>query len=201
VNINSQSLSSLASSSPLAQATQLSTAPTLDAASVTSATAVDVSKPGELLAALQQLQQEDPAKFKDVVAQLAKEVRDQAGQATGRQADALTRFADRLDTVASTGDLSALRPHAHGGGHRARGAQAYQAAQASSGVAPGGQADTDGDHEGGGAASGPSSTSASPRSELDTLLANLLKTVNDALTGGSVTSGSTGVGPSSAPAI
>ncbi len=85
-----------------------------------------ISKPGELLSKLQQLQQSDPAKFKEVTAELSKQLKDAAGSATGPAAAALNKLADGLAQASSTGSLDALTPkggakghhshHHHGGG-------------------------------------------------------------------------------------
>lgn len=91
-----------------------------------------ISKPGELLSKLQQLQQSDPAKFKEVTAELSKQLKDAAGSATGPAAAALNKLADGLAQASSTGSLDALTPkggakghhghHHHGGGGGAVGA-------------------------------------------------------------------------------
>lgn len=89
------------------------------------ATAPDVSKPAEFLAALQSLKDSSPAKFKEVVSHLAQEVRNQAKDATGHERGFLKHFAAKLDKVANTGELSALKPHwVHEHGH-GRGVKAY----------------------------------------------------------------------------
>jgi hypothetical protein len=53
--------------------------------------------------------------------ELADQIRSQAQQVGGDQAQHMNQFADALDHAASTGDLSGLRPqghtHAHGHGH------------------------------------------------------------------------------------
>lgn len=103
-----------------------------------------ISKPAELLSKLKQLEQTDPAKFKQVVTQLSSDLKTAAGKATGAQADFLNKMADGFAQAATTGDLSAMQPpqggppggqaqgaghhhhHHHGGG--APGGDAVQAA-------------------------------------------------------------------------
>ena len=71
---------------------------------------VRLSGRGRLMAKLQALEESDPAKAKDVLASLAKTVRDKAGQASGEDAQRLGALADKLDQAAQTGDLSGLAP-------------------------------------------------------------------------------------------
>jgi hypothetical protein len=100
----------------------------------TAAASADISKPGELFSKLQQLQQQDPVKFKEVIGEIAQSLHDAAGHAKGRGADFLTQLADRFDQAAQTGELPAPAPQesrsggsAHGHhhhGHRGGGAVA-----------------------------------------------------------------------------
>ena len=69
-----------------------------------------ISKAGDFMSKLQDLLQQDPAKFKEVVGQMAKDMKDAAGKATGDDAKRLNALADGLSQAASTGDLSALQP-------------------------------------------------------------------------------------------
>jgi hypothetical protein len=84
-----------------------------------SATSTQLSKPAELLAALQKLEDEKPGAFATVVSGLAQEVRDAVSRASGGEGRVLTHLADALDQVATTGNLSVFfMRHPHGGhGH------------------------------------------------------------------------------------
>jgi hypothetical protein len=88
----------------------------------------NISGPGRMFHELSQLSQSDPAKFKQVVGNMATQLRADAQNATGDEATRLNSIADRLDKVAQSGNLSDLRPqnasssaegahHAHHGGH------------------------------------------------------------------------------------
>jgi hypothetical protein len=66
-----------------------------------------ISKAGELFSKLQQLQQQDPEKFKEVVSNIAQSLRDAAEQAPNRGAAFLNQLADRFDKAAETGELAA----------------------------------------------------------------------------------------------
>ena len=93
-----------------------------------------VSKPGELMAKLNQLLQQDPAKFKQVTQQISDELKSQAGSASGPQAQFLTKLSDNFAQAATSGSLASLQPptgehsgaagahHHHGGSHHAGGA-------------------------------------------------------------------------------
>jgi hypothetical protein len=74
------------------------------------ASSTSISKPGELMSKLQQLQQQDPAKLKEVAGELSQSLKTAAQSATGADAQKLNKLADGLANVASTGDLSSLQP-------------------------------------------------------------------------------------------
>ena len=86
-----------------------------------------LSGPAQLLSQLQALEKSDPAKAKEAMTQLADQIRSQAQQVGGAQAQHMNQFADALDKAADTGDLSGLQQqaaqqphghHHHHGGHR-----------------------------------------------------------------------------------
>lgn len=93
----------------------------------------NISKPAELLQKLQQLQQQDPAKFKEVASQLAdtlQKVADQSGNSDGFPA----KLAAAFKSAAQSGDLSsvqaALSPHSRSDASAVRGSQSAQGAEA-----------------------------------------------------------------------
>ena len=169
-------VSTSTSTSAVSDATPVATSAPASA-DLGSATAADVSKPAEFLAALQGLKDSNPAKFKEVVSQLAQEVRDQAKDATSRERGFLNHFAAKLDEVANTGDLSALRPHwGHEHGH-GRGVKAYPPAP----PPPPSGASSVGDGDGQGASSAVQASSGTDlREAMETLLAKLTAAVKDA---------------------
>jgi hypothetical protein len=113
----------------------LSNASNPDASQETSGTATtpaasaSVSKPGELMSKLNQLLQQDPAKFKQVTQQISDELKSAAQNASGPQASFLNKLSENFAQASSSGSLSSLQPsqgsgsgvsghhHHHGGGH------------------------------------------------------------------------------------
>ena len=180
LTLNTNSLQSTTATSSVSSLSDLlnSTSSSGTDSTVGSASSTSVSKRGDFLAALKQLQQQDPAKFKEVVTKLASDVRDQAKTATGDQAKALNSFADKLDKVASTGDLSALKPH--GGGHHAHGAKSYPPPP------PPDSSDADGDGDGSSSSSATSASTsaASLKDQMAALLEKLTKEVTAATSSG-----------------
>lgn len=93
------------------------------ASGATSAVSVDLSNPGQLFSQLQSLSQSDPAKFKQVTAEIASQLKDAASSQTGKQADFLNSLASRFETASQSGKASDLAPpnsqgaQAHHGGH------------------------------------------------------------------------------------
>lgn len=85
----------------------------------------DISGPGKMFAELKQLASQDPAKFKQVAADIASKLKAAAGgtvSSSGNDGSTtaagnkfLTDLAAKFDTAAQTGDVSGLQPH--GGRH------------------------------------------------------------------------------------
>ncbi|MEO8904818.1 MAG: hypothetical protein ABI488_20535 [Polyangiaceae bacterium] len=111
-----------------------STAAAQGAAS-TPAASTTVSKPGELMAKLSQLQQQDPAKFKQVTEQISDDLKTAASTASGPQAQFLSKLSDDFAQASNSGNLDSMKPpsggehngavhHHHGGGHHAGGIEA-----------------------------------------------------------------------------
>ena len=144
-----------------------------ESTSVGEATSVAVSKPGELLAALQDLKDTNPDTFSSVVSKLAQEVRDQAKDTSGREQKGLNRLAEQLDKVASTQDLTALQPPQ--GEHRTRGARAYPSSPPPDAANDG---DTDGTQASTAVSASPQPTD--PRAAMDAVLTGLIKQVQAA---------------------
>jgi hypothetical protein len=99
----------------------------------TPAASASVSKPGELMSKLNQLLQQDPAKFKQVTQQISDELKSAAQDASGPQASFLNKLSENFAQASSSGSLSSLQPpqgsgsgvsghhHHHGGGHHGGG--------------------------------------------------------------------------------
>ncbi len=82
------------------------------AAAGTGGVTASLSGPGQLLSALQQLQTQDPTQFSQVVGQIATQIQAVAQQQSQNgSSQFLTKLADKLQNVASTGDLSQLESH------------------------------------------------------------------------------------------
>ncbi|MBS2039836.1 hypothetical protein JST97_32930 [bacterium] len=79
---------------------------------------------------LQKLQQQDPAKFKQFMAQEAAKLKEAASQASGQDASRLAKLADKFQQSATSGDLSAFQPKSVVQTAASQGVQAYQQAQA-----------------------------------------------------------------------
>ena len=86
-----------------------------------------ISQQGSIFSQLQQLSQQDPTRFKQVMSEMAKEIRTDASKQTGAAADRLSQMASRMDQVASSGDMSQLAPPQPPQGAQ-QGAAAYQGA-------------------------------------------------------------------------
>ena len=95
-----------------------------------SSDSVGVSQFAQLMQKLQQLQTSNPAEFKQVMSDAAKQLKTAAAQSTApAQAKFLTNLADKFQKAADTGDLSALQSqsgtagaYAHHGRHHHGGA-------------------------------------------------------------------------------
>lgn len=74
------------------------------------ADSVNVSQPAELFSKLQQLQQTDPDKFKQVLTNIAGELQNAAKGKSGFEAQALSDLATKFQNVANGGDISQLKP-------------------------------------------------------------------------------------------
>jgi hypothetical protein len=77
------------------------------AAAIGSPSPGDAQGPGALFQKLKTLQSSDPAKFKQVAADMAKQLRADAKTQQGPGAQMLSKLADTLDTAAQTGKLPA----------------------------------------------------------------------------------------------
>ena len=134
------------------------------------ASSSSVSKPGELMAKLSQLLQQDPAKFKQVTQQISDELKTQAQSARGPQAQFLSKLSDNFAHASSTGSLASLQPP---GGER--GEPSAAAAH-----------HHHGGHHGGGGVGG-----------IESVLSKALVEVNQALSANSTTTSAASTGPAS----
>jgi len=116
----------VSSTSSIHDTSQLSGA---QSASGTPAVSDDVSGLGSLMSQLQQLSQTDPAKFKQVTAEISDKLKTEAGQASGQQAQFLSQLSDKFAQASQSGNLSALEPPKHAGGHHHHGHHAHAASQ------------------------------------------------------------------------
>src|SRR5947207_621996 len=70
----------------------------------------DISGPGQLFSLLQQLQQTDPTKFKQVTGDIASQLQSAAQQQGSTGASGfLTQLADKFQQASQTGDISSLQ--------------------------------------------------------------------------------------------
>jgi hypothetical protein len=85
-----------------------------------------ISGPGQLLSNLQQLQAQNPAKFQQVVSQIASQLQAAAQQTQGAQSTYLSNLAAQFQSVANGGSLSQLvQPQQQHHHHHHHAQQAY----------------------------------------------------------------------------
>ncbi len=75
-----------------------------------------ISGPGRLFSRLGQLAQQDPAKFKEVAAQISEQLH-ALSDASGKKNGFVDALAQRFDAAAQSGDMSSFRPAMPGLGH------------------------------------------------------------------------------------
>ena len=113
-------ISSINNNSALSQllANQASTATATSSGSVPTDSSA-ISSFANLMSELQQLQQNDPTKFKAVMADIASTLKTDAQNATGSQASALNNLAAKFDQAAQTVQMPNLQPQGQqgAGGH------------------------------------------------------------------------------------
>jgi hypothetical protein len=120
------------------------TSSTVSSSTGTSSTGADgssISPQGDLMSKLQQLQQTDPAEFKAVTQQISAQLKTDAGNATGPQADFLNKLSANFAAASSSGTMASLQPqhgaqsgssgghhhhHHHGGGGASTASSAIQ---------------------------------------------------------------------------
>jgi hypothetical protein len=125
----------VSNSNSLATLLQLNSTTGAGTASPTTSTGAaaqtQVSPLGELMSKLQQLQQQDPAQFKQVAGQLATSLQQAAQQSGNGNSGFLSQLASGLQQAAQTGEMPTLQPpnatsnqsasgqavHHHGSGH------------------------------------------------------------------------------------
>ena len=77
------------------------------------AVTTDVSNAGNFFSQLSQLQQNDPAKFKQTMSDIANQLNSAASNTKGNQASFLSTLANKFQTASQTGDVSSLKPPAN----------------------------------------------------------------------------------------
>ena len=123
-------ISSINNNSALSQllANQASTTTATSSGSVPTDSSA-ISSFANLMSELQQLQQNDPTKFKAVMADIASTLKTDAQNATGSQASALNNLAAKFDQASQSGQMPNLQPqgqHGAGGHHHHHHVQSYQ---------------------------------------------------------------------------
>ncbi|MFA6449751.1 MAG: hypothetical protein WCX65_09800 [bacterium] len=76
-------------------------------------TTIDFSKPSELISKLEQLKNEDPQKFKDILKEISDTLKTAATDTEGTDSNLssfLTMLSDKFAEVSETGDISKLAP-------------------------------------------------------------------------------------------
>lgn len=86
-----------------------------------------MSGPGALMGKLQELEDTDPAAFREQANAMAEKLRAGARGLEGKEAEMVQQLADKLSEAAESGDLSALKPSGPPpGGRPPEGAAAYK---------------------------------------------------------------------------
>jgi hypothetical protein len=133
MNISATTLSSITQATATqatAQVAPAQSAPVADATGAFGADRTHLSKMGELMSKLQDLESSDPNKAKQVLSNIASALADKAS-ADGNADPQLQALSDKFAQAAQTGDLSGLKPQ--GGHHHHH--HAPESAQAPSGGA------------------------------------------------------------------
>jgi hypothetical protein len=114
-------VSPISAASPISRAQDAETTTRTAPSSSSAASHTRLSRLGDLMSKLQDLETSDPAKAKQVLTSIATALSDKA---TSSGDPHLTELADKFTEAAKTGDLSALQPHGpppeahgHGGPH------------------------------------------------------------------------------------
>jgi hypothetical protein len=120
MTISSTALPPLSSVTATAAITSVSASPSTDrtspSAEPTESSKTRLSKLGEMMSKLQDLETSDPAKAKQVLTSIAATLNDKANSASDPRLKAL---ADKFTSAAETGDLSSLQPSGPPPGARA----------------------------------------------------------------------------------
>jgi hypothetical protein len=125
--VSSNSMEAVQGIAAIAQLTQ---APSQSPAKGANSDSGTISPAGQMMSQLEQLQQQDPAKLKKILAQIANQLSAAAQlHGPGNQADLLYKLAGRFKSAAQTGDLSRLKPRAGHFGQAHLAHQAYQQSQ------------------------------------------------------------------------
>ena len=131
------SISSVGSASNIEQISQM-LASTLQTIQTTDTSTVpqdstQISGPGQLMSQLQQLQSSNPAEFKQVTAQIAQTLQQDASTQTGSAATALQQIASQFQQASQTGQMP-LPADGASGHHHGHGSYAAQAGGSSDDV-------------------------------------------------------------------
>jgi hypothetical protein len=132
MNISATTLSSITQATATQATAQVAPAQSAPVANATDAFGADrthLSKMGELMSKLQDLESSDPDQAKQVLSNIASALADKAS-ANGNADPHLQELSDKFAQAAKTGDLSGLKPQ---GGHHHH--HAPESAQAASGGA------------------------------------------------------------------
>jgi hypothetical protein len=139
MNISSTTLSPVTSTTATSATAQVSSAQSFDPATsgVAGADQTQLSKMGELMSQLQDLENTNPDQAKQVLSNIASQLSDQANTTNDPH---MQQLSDKFAQAAQTGDLSGLKPqgghghHHHGGGGGASSNDATTAASTISGM-------------------------------------------------------------------
>ena len=115
MSVSAVSVSGVSAVQPIVSGTAAKTGET---SSIGPATVTRISKQGDLLSRLRDLQDSDPEQFQATMKEMAGKLRAEAKESSGDKAKALNDLADKVTEAAETGDLSVLKPPSGGRGGR-----------------------------------------------------------------------------------
>jgi hypothetical protein len=141
---------SLGAVSAIASRTTAATKSSAEASSAGPATVTTISREGDMLSHLSELQTSDPEQFQATMKQMSDDLRAAAKEKGGEEGQRLSAMADKVDKAAKTGDLSELKPPSgkppaggHGGPPPAGGARGASGDDASSSSSSSSSSSTD----------------------------------------------------------
>jgi hypothetical protein len=158
-----------------------------DSTSSDSGASVSISSGGQMMSKLQQLQSQDPAKFKQLMTDVSNQLQSAASNSTGADQKFLSSMANKF-AQAANGDLSALQPQQQQSANNAISAYTQSAQNGSNALSALTTHGSHGHHHGGGGGKGGSSVQQA--------MSNVFDELNQALSSNSTSASTSSAGSS-----